>query len=383
MKNAILLLILAVPARSVLAAEPAITTDPRIELLGVVQLLSGERPKLPADEDFLAEIQKTFAPYATHPAVARYREAVKKHGANDGTGIDLLYYTNPPELARRKTRDAPPYLEEPGEAARFDALLSDLRDFARKSNFTAFYDGHRKDYERLAGAAAKELGAPDPLAVLEKYLGMSLDSRARWVVSPSFVPSHRNAYISPYPDPMTVPDPGAEPFEVTTLLAYVPGQGPAGEVVTQRHRAALWQEPLFVFLDPALRAFDTARGGKADAYYGGPVAECRTNGGPDCAENWIIAALCTRLDITAFGETMNKPDGRDPRREAYAAALGERLEAFEKDRKRYPTLWSFFPKLMAVFPEKASLTAPAAPKLVAAKSVKDLFPGASKAPDLK
>ena len=378
MKNSILLLALLAAPAALRAAEPAITTDPRVELLGVVQLLSGERPKLAADEDFLAVIKKAFEPYASHPAVARYREALKRHGANDGTAIDLLYYTAPPELARRKTRDAPPYLEEPGESARFDALLSDLRDFSKKSNFTAFYEAHKKDYERVASSAAAELGAGDPLGFLEKYLGLPLDSRARWYVSPAFVPSHRNAYISPYPDPLTVPDPGAEPFEVTTLLAYVPGQGPAGEVVTQRHRAALWQEPLFVFLDPALRAFDTARGGKAEAFYGGPVAECRTNGGPDCAENWIIAALCARLDIGAFGETMNKPDGRDARREAYAAALGARLEEYEADRKKWPTLWDFFPRLMSVFPEKAGLAAPAAPKLVKAKRVTDLFPGAAK-----
>ena len=379
MMIAFLTLLLALPSAAS-AVEPAIATDPRVELLGVVQLLSGERPKLPADEAFLDEVRVHFAPFSGHPAVAKYRAAIRKHGANDGTAIDLLYYTAPPELARRKTRDAPPYLEEPGESAAFDALLADLRDLAKKSDFMAWYAAHQKDYDRLASVAASELGVTDPLAVLERYLGLPLDSRARWFVSPVFVPSHRNAYISPYPDPATVPDPGADPFEVTTLLAYVPGQGPAGEVVTQRHRAALWQEPLFVLLDPALRAFDNARGGKPAAFYGSAVAECRSNGGPDCAENWIIAALCTRLDLAAFGRTMNKPDGRDPRREAYAAALGERLAEYEKDRKRWPTIWDFFPRLMSVFPAKAGLPSPPAFKLGKAIRVKDLFPGAPKAP---
>jgi hypothetical protein len=373
---AFVLLALAAPA---FAAEPTITTDPRVELLGVVQWLSGERPDLPADEFFAAEVKKRFAPFAGHPAVARYREAARKHGSSDGTGIDILYYGAPPELARRATRDAPPYLQDPDDSARFDALLTDLRDFAKKSKFSDFYAEHRKDYARVAAAAAAEYGTSDPTAVLEKYVGMPLDSRARWYVSPLYVPSHRNAYISPYPDPRTSPDPGPEPFEVTTLVAYVTGQGPAGEVVTQRHRAALWQEPLFVLMDPALRAFDAARGGDLAGYYGAAVAECRGNNGPDCAENWIIAALCARLDVAAFGATTNMPDGRDPRREAYAAALAARLEEYEGDRKRWPTLWDFFPRLMSVFPEKAGLKAPPAPKLPKLRSVKDLFPGPAKA----
>ncbi|MDE2509489.1 MAG: DUF4932 domain-containing protein [Elusimicrobia bacterium] len=375
------LLLLLLPSRAPAApraAKPAITTDPRVELLGVVQWLSGARPNLPADEAFAAAVNKSFAPFASHPAVALYRETAKRLGGQDGTAIDLLYYTDPPALARRTTPDPAPYLDEAEESARFDAFLAALRDFSKKSAFPAFYAAHQADYARVAAAAAAELGASDPLVNVQKYVGLPLDSRARWIVSPLFVPSHRNAYISPYPDPAMMPDPGAGPFEVTTLLAYVTGQGPAGDVVTQRNKAALWQEPLFVFLDPAVRAFDAARGGSTESYYGPEVAKCRQNGGADCVENWLIAALSQRLDTEAFGAPSNKSDGRDPQRDAYAAALADRLGEYEKDRKRWPTLWDFFPTWMAVFPEKAGLPAPPPVKLRPAASVKDLFPGAAK-----
>jgi len=373
MKTIVFAVLLGSAAAAPAAASSAYSSDPRIELLGVVQLLSGKRPDLPADAAYRAAVEKAFAAYRGHPAVGRWAGDA---GDMDGRAIDLLYFTDPPELAPLPG-PTPPYLENAAAAARFQQFLAALRDFARKSDFMRFYKDHRSDYKRVSAAAAEELGVKDPLGAVEKYVGLRLDAKARWIVSPSFVPSHRNAYITPYPDPQTLPAPGPEDFEVATLLAYVPGQGPLGDVVTQRHRAALWQEPLFVFIDPALRAFDAARGGEAAAYYGPAVAECRKNGA-DCAKNWLVAALSARLDAQAFGAPSNLPDGRDPRRDAYMTALSARLEEYEKDRRKRRTLWEFMPRLMAVFPEKAGLPAPA-PVLPAAKRIKDLFPGAGRA----
>lgn len=374
---------LAAPA----AASSPYVSDPRVELLGVVQYLSGARPDLPADEAYRKAVDDRFAPYKSHPAVARWREGVPGSGAAtvpagsgdvgmDGRGIDILYFTDPPELAPQ-AGPAPPYLDDPAQAARFRAFLAALRDFAKKSDFMRFYDQRSSDYKRVRAAAAEELGVKDPLGAIEKYAGLSLDAEARWYVSPLFVPSHRNAYITPYPDPVTLPDPGKADFQVATEVAYIPGQGPAGDVVTQRHRAALWQEPLFVLVDPALKAFDDARGGAPEKYYGESVAECRKNGA-DCAKNWLVAALSARLDAAAFGAPTNGPDGRDPRRDEYMTALSKRLEEYEADRKRWRTLWEFLPRLMSVFPEKAGLP-PDASKAEPVKRVKDLFPARRKA----
>jgi hypothetical protein len=356
------------------APAPAYASDPRIELLGVVQYLSGERPELPSDDAYRKAVEGAFGRWRGHPAVALWREDSRRLGGMNGRGIDLLYCTDPPELARKPGPWQPPYLDDPAEAERFEALLAALRDFARKSGFSAFFSAHRADYERATARAAAEFGVAEPFAAVQKYVGLPLDADARWIVSPLFVPSHRNAYITPYPDPVTLPDPGAARFSVVTLVAYAPGRGPVGDVVTQRHRAALWQEPLFVFVDPALRAFDEARGGGLESYYGAEVAECRSSGA-DCAKNWLVAALSARLDAAAFGAPTNLPDGRDPRRDAYMLALSERLIEYEKDRARWPTLWEFLPRLMAVFPEKAGLKPAPAPAPAPARSVRDLFPG--------
>ncbi len=373
-------LVLAGGAAPSAAADPYVC-DPRVELLGVVQYLSGARPDLPSDDAYRSAVEERFASFRAHPAVARWREGLPGAAGRplaaagrvgmDGRGIDILYLTDPPELSP-KPGWAPPYLDDAADAARYKSFLAALRDLAKRSDFMGFYAKRRSDCARVSAAAAAEFGVKDPLRAVERYLGLSLQSQARWYVSPLFVPSHLNAYITPYPDPTTLPDPGKEDFSVATLVAYVPGQGPAGDVVTQRHRPALWQEPLFVFLDPALRAFDDARGGSLESYYGPAVAACRS-GGADCAKNWVIAALSARLDVAAFGAPSMGPDGRDPRRDEYVAALSKRLEEYEADRKRWRTLWDFLPRLMSVFPEKAGLP-PDASKLPEVKRVKDLFP---------
>lgn len=374
-----LAVVLGCAAAPAAAASPY-RADPRVELLGVVQYLSGARPELPADEEYRKAVDAYFAPWRSHPAVSRWRDGLRTSAfaagqspgvGMDGRGIDILYFGNPPEL-EPKPGGTPPYLDDPSDAKAFRAFLAALRDFAAKSDFMRFYGDHRGDYKRVSAAAAEELGVKDPLDAVERYVGLPLESEAAYLVSPLFVPSHRNAYIVPYPDPVTLPDPGKADFSVTTMLAYVPGSGPIGDIVSQRHRAAVWQEPLFVFVDPALKAFDDARGGAPEAYYGPEVARCRAQGA-DCAKNWLVAALSARLDAAAFGAPTNGPDGRDPRRDEYMTALSKRLEEYEKDRKKWRSLWDFLPRLMSVFPEKAGL-APDASKSAPVKRVKDLFP---------
>lgn len=353
------------------AIPDAFASDARIELLGVLQELSGVRPDLPADPEYRKAVAARFNRYREHPAVALYQELAAAPGG-EGLAIALLWCTPPPELALRGLSTSPPYYG--GDAASFNRTLEAFRSFSKDSRFADFYSSHRADYERVSAAARKELGADAPLARVEAYLGLSLEARARWHVSPLYVPMMRGSFIIPYPDPAALSDPGEAPFEVYTTVAYAPGAEGMGANVTQLHRSALWQEPLFVFVDPALAAFDAERGGSEEEYYGPEVAACRRQNS-DCVKSWLVGALVRRLDTAAFGAPSMGFDGSDPLREKWTLALTERLKEYEADRKRWPTLWDFLPRLLAVFPEAAGLKlAPAHPRPRVTK-VKDLFPG--------
>ncbi len=362
------LLLLASAAAA--APAPAFSSDARLELLGVLQELSGSRPAVEADPVYLEAVRKRFAKHREHPAVALYRELAAGPGG-EGLAVALLWCTDPPALALRGLSTSPPYFgSAPGSFAR---TLAALRDFSQKSRFAEFHASRRADYARAVDAARAELGVDDPLARAESYLGLSLESKARWLVSPLYVPGMRGAFIVPYPDPSSLPDPGAAPFEVYTMVAYAPGAKSMGANVTQRHRVALWQEPLFVFVDPALAAFDAASGAAPEKFYGPEVAACRRRDA-DCVKSWVVQALAARLDTAAFGAPSMGFDGSDPRREKWVARLSKRLEEYEADRARWPTLWDFLPRLLSVFPEDAGLEVSASRPRPRVKAIKQLFP---------
>jgi len=67
---AVLALGLAAPA---LAAPPEVSVDPRFELLGVVQRLAGASREGADTAAYVRAIDRRFAPFKGHPAVALYR----------------------------------------------------------------------------------------------------------------------------------------------------------------------------------------------------------------------------------------------------------------------------------------------------------------------
>jgi hypothetical protein len=364
---------LLLAASACAAGASAYGPDPRVELLGVLQHLSGRRPDLPADPAYLKAVEKAFGARRDHAAVKLYRDLDSAPGG-EGLGVALLYCTDPPELALRPLGTPPPYFGG-DDAAGLSKALVVLRAFAKDARFAAFYRAHAKDYERAASASREALGVEDPLAKVEAYARLSLDSKARWLVSPLYVPPMRGSFIVPYPDPSILRDPGERPFEVYTTLAWAPGAKSMGPRVTQLHRAALWQEPLFVFVDPALAAFDASLGVPPEKFYG-PVAACRRQAA-DCVKSWLVGALARRLDTAAFGAPSMQFDGSDPLREKWVLRLEERLKEYEADPKK-PTLWEFLPRLLSVFPEDAGLKISAPPARAGVTRVKQLFPGPAK-----
>ncbi len=340
----ILLAVMALCAGATPAlAASAFSADPRIELLGVVQYLSGARPDLAADEEYRMDVAKGFKGFVGHPVIARWREN------GEGWGIDMLCLSNPPELQPLPGCRTPHRLTA-AEAGRWRSFLVTLRDFSRRSKFMSFYGDHHSDYKKICGLTATAIGTKDPLQAAEKYLGLELETDARWIVSPLFVAGPVNANIVPYPNPATLPDPGREKFAATTLIAYSPGPPTSDATLTQHSHGAAWRLPLIVFVEPAVAAFVASRSSVAvDARY----------------KDALVAALTMRLEGVASAPAADN-DG-------VVVALARRLQEYEANRQKWPTIWEFFPRLMAVFPEHVDAKADA-PNQYPVKRVKDLFP---------
>jgi hypothetical protein len=264
-----------------------------------------------------------------------------------------MYYTPPPALTLADPSVSPPYLDSEQDQALMQRFLWELRDLSEVSGFPRFFSDHKALYDEIAAEARKEIGPVDPVARVESYLGIGLEVRCHYFLDPLYRNEYSSSFIVPYPDPRATPHAVTRPFEVYNLARYdLNPKGKDGRHTLFGPNAGfLWQELLFVFIDPSFYYFEAANVPDTKAFYGPEVAKCRTNDA-NCAKAYLVAALVARLSKAAYGETMKGPYGPAVKTD-YVDALARRLEDYERQRDKYPTLWSFYPRLFSVYHELA------------------------------
>jgi hypothetical protein len=126
-----------------------VVIDPRLELLAVVQHLSGygDRYGLITSFDFpyKKEVAAYFSQYKDQAAVKLFAEMSKAGFSYDAPPNAMLYLSNPPELALHMPFSD--YLKErAGGGERLEKFVQALRDFARQSKFIEFFKIHESLY---------------------------------------------------------------------------------------------------------------------------------------------------------------------------------------------------------------------------------------------
>lgn len=316
------------------APPPAVVVDPRFELLSVVRRLSA--PPAPASDD-AALIEKRFGAFRGHPAVALYRDLLSDPAREEAAATVMIYFSSPPALALADPDADIHFVNGAGDAEEMQRFLSELRSFARASDFEGFFRGRRAHYAALEERASASLGGLDPVAEIERYLGVSLAARAHHVLLPPGAATH--AFIVPYPLPPA--NGGTKSFDAYTLSPDLASDGLASVV---------WAEPLFVFIDPSFYYFEKLNVPDPAAFYGPRAAACRLKS-PDCVKHLAVVALIEHLER---GRKAPVPDSRlSPDDARLVRALSARLDEYDADRVRYPTLWTFYPRWLSVFEEDA------------------------------
>jgi len=124
-----------------------VRTDPRIELLGVVEYLaqnsnSNQLSQIYSPENKYAKsIEDKFGKYREHKAIQTFKKLRKSCNKRDAIQKIFLHLTNPPELKVEYPIDE--IAAEFGDSSKYfekniQNWLVDLRDFAKKSEFMKF-----------------------------------------------------------------------------------------------------------------------------------------------------------------------------------------------------------------------------------------------------
>jgi hypothetical protein len=343
---AALALLAAAPAAADDAATLEARDDERVELLAAVQLLAGGDGRLPGfffhDDAYGRAFEKRFRPFRGHPAVSRYA-ALARDGLTFLTAYEVVLGWGPlPDLEAAPLSE--PDLQSLGGPQGAEEFRLLLADFARASRFREFFaktqperDGYLKEVRRQL----KKLSVRRPL---EEYCGFPVKAAYTVIVSAFAEPALSISMRSTDPDGRS---------RVTTV--YGPEEH-EGRLRFRLHTrtGGFWVELLLGELlaraEPHREAFERSK-----ALFG-PVSSSCAGTWHDCVQRQIAFAAAARL-LERGGDAESAREwpvkyGRIGM--PHLGPLVGALKDYERERKRYPALTDFYPRLAAVLESLAA-----------------------------
>jgi hypothetical protein len=344
----VLILLTMLPIAAVAGKNINISVDPRIELLGVVQYLSGyeERTGLITDYDFeyKSELDSFFSDFRDHPAVRKFDSISSKGFSFDAPAAAMLYLSNPPEL--KVVRPFSAYLtgRARGEKNLMD-FVEKLRDFAVESKFMDFYNNHSGLYEAIRNNALEKIEGRNYIDIIEEYYGMQNHSY-NIILALLFHPGGFGPRIER--------EDGS--FDIYNIC------GPKGVEENIPHfgtekdfKYLAWHEFSHSFVNPLTSKHYEQVEKYKDLI--GPVEEQMTSQAypswPIIVNEHVVRAVTARLAYIHDGNLEGK---RALNRETgngflYIHGLVKKLKHYEKNRDVYPSFNDFYPELLQAFEE--------------------------------
>jgi hypothetical protein len=309
--------------------------DPRVELLSVLVMLA--RPDAFAERlgqsppPYAARARKAFAPFARHPAVVRVRTFLDEEPGGELTEA-FLALSPPPDLTAAS-----------GAAGRTQ-LLNDVRDFARRSRFAAFYKDNAAYYRELAAQARAEADRglrPDSVT---GYLRLS-GAGAPWFILAPLLPGEMaaNARI------------GDGPAARYLRVRPVRYAGGVPRMSFDVFAAGAAHDVGHALLDPLAAASRAALAESEGLMFDGCAGSW-----PGCVSEQVdlavtLRALAAERGESVYGEMLRAYEWKYPA----LAPLCRRLKEWEA-RPEGPFA-DFYPRLTAVFREEAAKLRASAP----------------------
>ena len=346
---AIALLLLSVTTSS--AAQPDTTSqsvevgvDPRIELMGVVQLLTEYPLVTDFDSPYKKDVQAYFSGSEGHPAAKLFEKMDGEGFAFDAVPKAMLSLTNPPALAPRV-----PYPERAvsaaGGADSLRQFVDALRDLARHTDFQAFYRSHKGTYRALADSARGV--ASDAMGALRDYMGTPLKN-ATVVLGPLL---HNGGFAARY-----------ETEEGEEAYAFIGPTGVEDGIPTfgspERLASLTWHEFSHTVVNPLTHEYREDVNGYASLFASirEPMRKAGYTNWETVVNEHIIRAIEVRLAHRRFGEEAGRRKLEEQKKRGfqYIEPLIQELKTYEVNRDAYPTLSDFYPRIIDGFEDAAS-----------------------------
>lgn len=316
-----------------------ICIDPRIELISIVQMLSGDPLVTQHDFVYKREAQTYFSAYQDHAAVTLFRMMSLEGFTFETVPRAILCLDNPPQLQQKLSFDQD-VIERAGSEQQLWDFVALLRDFAQQSDYMHFFSSQKLFYEMVLAQVSPIVEAN--IIQLRDYFGMPLKD-ATFILGlllhqGGFGTSHErngrlyiHALIGPRTTAHDQPVFGPDQF-ITEMVDH---------------------EFSHTVINPLTDAHAEQINSLAHLY--GLVAR-RMQGqiGPnwsDCVTEHIMRAVTARIVCLRYGERAAR--GLLHKHQAwgflYIPRLLKALKYYKTQRDTYPTFESFYPELLAAF----------------------------------
>ena len=155
------------PAASDLAAQSVLETDPRVELMNIIQFLAAGLPRGEPPSAYEDDVRKHFSRFSEHLAVQIYRQLSSGDSRSASAAFlkMMMQHSEPPQLTPRGATSGET-IRAIGGTQKLFGFMSSIRDFAKQSDFVTFFRERHAFYPQLAAQ-----GRGPPLPGIEKPNG--------------------------------------------------------------------------------------------------------------------------------------------------------------------------------------------------------------------
>jgi hypothetical protein len=353
--------------------------DPRVELLSIVFRLAGnpEYNQPNSKSPYSAEVEAHFGPFRDHAVIQMARKLRSEHGVSFDAVMGLaVHITPPPELGERMPFEPRPrQLDERWQAEDARAFLGELRKFAAETKFAAFFAGHEKLYAQAGERMARRLNERPYLKWFEQFFGARPGARFRVIVG--LLNGGGNYGVS-----VRFPD-GSE--EITPILGVWEFDADGVPVIADSITSLVVHEFGHSFTNPLVNKHERELLPAAEKIYPlvhAAMQEQAYGNAKTMLYESLVRACVVRYLLATDGKAAAQQDVQKnvERGFRWIGDLAELLGKYEADRKQYPTLDAFMPRVAEFFEQQAERVAaqdrnaPHVEKMVPANGATDVDP---------
>ena len=321
-----------------------VTVDPRMELLGVVQILVKDYPiRSRYDFAYKREVLTDFSQYRDHRAVKMFEQLWVGGCGFDCPPTLMLYLSAPPRL-RVKIPLPEELVRRAGGIEKVNEFYESLRQFALDTKFLDFFAENKRLYQQIISNERQKLEAIS-VGVVEDYYGARQHSY-NIILSPLM---HHGGF-----GPRVARRNGT--YDIYSIDGAAGAQNDSPFFGSREEfRYLIWHEFSHSFVNPIVDKYEE----ETDKY--SPLlrpieAQMKKAAYPKwdvVVKEHLVRAVSVRLTYRELGEQAGATALEDEKGRgfAYVGDICERLKQYEADRKRYPTFASFYPEIIKLFEE--------------------------------